>query len=102
MIGAKEFAAMERRPVLINTARGALTDEAALVEAIRSGKISAAGIDVASNEPISPENPLLELVDDHRLLLTPHMAWSSRQAQQRLYDLGVRNIEKFLLRQSVN
>ncbi len=93
---------MDRHPVLINTARGALTDEAALVAAIWSGQISGAGLDVASSEPISPENPLLELVDDHRLLLTPHMAWSSRQAQQRLYDLGVRNIEKFLLRTTAN
>lgn len=96
MLGAPEFAKMERQPVLINTARGALTDEAALVEAILSGQIRAAGLDVASSEPIAPDNPLLSLIDDHRLLLTPHMAWSSRQAQQRLYELGVRNIEKFL------
>ncbi len=96
MLGAEEFAAMERRPVLINTARGALTDEVALVEAIRSGQIQAAGLDVASSEPISADNPLLSMVDDHRLLLTPHMAWSSQQAQQRLYELGVQNIEKFL------
>lgn len=96
MLGAPEFAKMERQPVLINTARGALTDESALVEAILSGQIRAAGLDVASSEPIAPDNPLLSLIDDHRLLLTPHMAWSSRQAQQRLYELGVRNIEKFL------
>jgi glycerate dehydrogenase len=96
MLGAAEFAQMERCPVLINTARGALTDEAALVDAIRSGQIRAAGLDVASSEPIAPHNPLLSFVDDHRLLLTPHMAWSSRQAQQRLYELGVRNIENFL------
>lgn len=102
MLSVAEFAAMDRHPVLINTARGALCNEADLVDALRCGHISAAGLDVASTEPISPDNPLLEMVDDHRLLLTPHMAWSSRQAQQRLYDLGVRNIEKFLHRTTVN
>lgn len=102
VLSAREFAAMDRHPVLINTARGALCNEADLVDALRCGQISAAGLDVASNEPISLDNPLLEMVDDHRLLLTPHMAWSSRQAQQRLYDLGVRNIEKFLHRTAVN
>lgn len=66
--------------IVINTARGALIDEAALANALRHGRIAAAGLDVFSNEPISPDNPLL---DCPNLILTPHMAGTGVEALER-------------------
>ena len=96
LIGAAEFALMARRPILINTARGGLVDEAALVAALRAGQISAAASDVASQEPPAAGNPLLSLLDDPRFLLTPHQAWASREAQQALFDQAVAAVSAFL------
>ena len=96
MIGRAEFSLMERQPLLINTARGGLVDEAALVEALRQGRIAGAGFDVASSEPITPDNPLLDVVDAPNLILTPHVAWASAQAQQALIDQVLEKVDRFL------
>ena len=95
LIGAPEFALMERRPLLINTARGGLVDEAALALALRSGRIAGAGFDVATTEPPAADNPLLGLLDLPNFILTPHVAWASREAIQGLADQLIENIEAF-------
>jgi glycerate dehydrogenase len=95
MIGAREFALMKPSAILINTARGNLVDEAALLEALTSGRIAGAGFDVLSVEPPREGNPLLEL-ELPNFILTPHVAWSSREAMQTLADQLVDNIEAFV------
>ncbi len=95
LIGPAEFAAMERKPLLINTARGGLVDEAALVEALRSGQIAGAGFDVVTVEPPPDDHPLVELLDLPNFILTPHVAWASQEAIQGLTDQLVDNIEAF-------
>ncbi len=95
MIGAREFELMKPTAILINTARGNLVDEAALADALKSGRIAGAGFDVLSIEPPRDGNPLLEL-DLPNFIITPHVAWSSREAMQTLADQLVGNIEAFV------
>jgi glycerate dehydrogenase len=95
MIGAREFRLMKPSAILINTARGSLVDEAALIDALKSGRIAGAGFDVLSVEPPRDGNPLLDL-DLPNFILTPHVAWSSREAMQALADQVVDNIEAFV------
>jgi glycerate dehydrogenase len=96
LIGAREFAMMERRPILINTARGGLVDEEALRDALLSGQIAAAGFDVATKEPPPPDHPLMRLLELPNFILTPHIAWASQEAIQRLTDQLVDNIDAFV------
>lgn len=95
MIGAREFGLMKPSTILINTARGNLVDETALVDALKSGRIAGAGFDVLSVEPPREGNPLIDL-DLPNFILTPHVAWSSREAMQTLADQLVDNIEAFV------
>ena len=95
MIGRAEFAVMERRPLLINTARGGLVDEAALEEALTGGQISGAGFDVATREPPPADHPLMRLLKLPNFILTPHTAWASEEAVQSLADQLIDNIEAF-------
>ena len=92
LIGARELGLMRRDALLINTARGGLVDEAALAEALQAGQIAGAGFDVLSKEPPLPDNPLLRLRLPN-FILTPHVAWASGGAMQRLADMLVDNIE---------
>ena len=75
MIGAEEFALMKKGAILINTARGQVVNEKALVEALQSGHLTAAGLDVFEDEPLPADSPLLKL--GHKVLLSPHMASSN-------------------------
>jgi glycerate dehydrogenase len=95
LIGAREFGLMKRSAMLINTARGGVVDEAALVSALKTRRIAGAGFDVLSVEPPSQGNPLLDL-NLPNFLLTPHVAWSSREAMQALADQLIDNIEAFV------
>jgi len=95
LIGAREFGLMKRSAILINTARGGVVDEAALVSALKTRRIAGAGFDVLSLEPPSQGNPLLTL-NLPNFLLTPHVAWSSREAMQALADQLIDNIEAFV------
>ena len=95
LIGADELAQMKPDAILINTARGGLIDDHALIEALKNGRLAGAGIDVLRNEPPREGNPLLE-VDLPNLIVTPHNAWASRQAMQTLADQLVDNLEAFV------
>jgi glycerate dehydrogenase len=95
MISQREFALMERRPLLINTARGGLVDEEALVVAMDEGQISGAGFDVITQEPPPADHPLMKIAGRPNLILTPHVAWASQEAIQSLADQLIDNIEAF-------
>jgi glycerate dehydrogenase len=95
MIGTAEFAAMRRKPLLVNTARGGLVDEAAVGPALESGRIAGAAFDVVTTEPPPPEHPFLRLSQRPDFILTPHVAWASDEAVQGLADQLMENIEAF-------
>ncbi len=95
MIGAAEFAAMARRPLLINTARGGLVDEAAVGPALVAGRIAGVAFDVVSTEPPPADHPFMALLDRPDFILTPHVAWASDEAMQSLADQLIDNIEAF-------
>lgn len=98
LIGEGELRAMKSSALLINTARGGLVDEAALIRALREGWIGGAGFDVITAEPPPDAHPLVdpELLALPNFLLTPHVAWSSRPAMQALADQLIDNIEAFV------
>jgi glycerate dehydrogenase len=98
LIGVAELQAMKRSALLINTARGGLVDEAALIQALREGWIAGAGFDVITAEPPPAGHPMVvpELLALPNFLLTPHVAWSSRPAMQALADQLIDNIEAYM------
>jgi glycerate dehydrogenase len=95
LIGADELQQMKPGAILINTARGGLIDDHALLDALQSGRLAGAGIDVLRNEPPRDGSPLLD-VDLPNLIVTPHNAWASRQAMQTLADQLIDNLEAFV------
>jgi len=92
MIGEAQLRAMKRTAILINTARGGLVDEGALVRALQEGWIAGAGFDVLTVEPPREGNPLLDLRLPN-LIVTPHIAWASQGAMQFLADQLIDNID---------
>jgi glycerate dehydrogenase len=95
LIGARALGLMRQDAILINTARGGIVDETALLQAIRSGRIAGAAVDVLSEEPPHQGNPLLGNSLPN-LLVTPHIAWASINARQRLVDEIAANIRTWL------
>lgn len=95
LIDAKALARMKPDALLINTARGALVDSAALAAALCAGRIAGAGIDVLPQEPPVGGDPLLDAAIPN-LIVTPHVAWAAREARQRAIDEIARNIASFL------
>ena len=95
------FRKMKKTAILVNTARGAIIDSAALINALENGEIAGAGIDVLDLEPPPPDHPLLQcrLPD---LLITPHNAWGSRESRQRLVDALSENLIGWLNERPVN
>ncbi len=95
LISRERLARMKPDAVLINTARGALVDTRALAEALESGRLGGAGIDVLEREPPPPDHPLLD-PSIPNLILTPHVAWAAREARQRCLDELALNVQSFL------
>lgn len=95
LIGHAELQLMPSHALLINTARGALVDESALLTALGTGVIGGAGIDVLSEEPPVHGSPLLD-AGLPNLVVTPHVAWASREARQRAVDEMAANIDDFM------
>lgn len=93
LINAATIAKMKDGAILLNTARGQVIDETAVAEALISGKLRGAAMDVVSEEPISPTNPLLSAPN---CIITPHMAWAPMETRQRILDVTVENIQSFL------
>ena len=93
MVNAEFIGKMKDDAFLINTARGGLLDEAAVAEALASGKLAGAAVDVVSEEPMKAYNPLLNAPN---CIITPHIAWAPKESRQRLLDCCVENIRAFL------
>jgi glycerate dehydrogenase len=97
LINAQTLSLMKPSAFLINTARGALIDEAALIEALRQKRIAAAALDVISKEPPPADHPMVLAAKElDNLIVTPHTAWSAREARERLLEEVAENIAAFL------
>ncbi len=94
LIGYEQFKMMKRSAVLVNTGRGGIEVEADLARALDEGLIKAAAIDVYVTEPIQKDHPLLNLKDMSKIILSPHIAWTTHEARQRLADEMAENIRK--------
>jgi len=81
--------------ILLNLGRGGIINERDLAKALNDNLIGAAGLDVLEHEPIKPDSPLLKLYDREKILITPHMAWASRESRELLVEKIARNIEMF-------
>ena len=99
LICRENISKMKDGVIIINTARGPIVREKDLAEALNSGKVYAAGVDVVSTEPIRDDNPLLTA---RNCFITPHIAWASRESRQRLMDTAVDNLRAFLAGEPVN
>lgn len=99
LINAETIAKMKNGAILLNTARGGLLNEQDVADALRSGKLQYAAVDVVSKEPIDPNNPLLSAPN---CIITPHMAWAPIEARQRILDCTIRSIQGFLDGSPVN
>ena len=99
MINKDAIAKMKDGVILINNSRGQLIDEQDVADALNSGKIAAAGLDVVYTEPIKADNPLLKA---NNCIITPHMSWGAREARQRIMDITAENVKAFLAGSPVN
>ena len=99
IINRDTIAKMKDGVILINNSRGGLIVEQDVADALNSGKIMAAGLDVVSTEPIRADNPLLRAKN---CLITPHISWAPKEARQRILDITVDNIRAFLAGEPIN
>jgi len=99
MINKDSIAKMKDGVIIINNARGQLINEQDLADALNSGKVAAAGLDVVSTEPIKPENPLLKAKN---CIITPHISWAPKESRQRIMDTTVANVKAFIEGNPVN
>lgn len=99
MINKETLSLMKPSAFIINTARGALIDEKALIEALKNGTIAGAGLDVQENEPPKKNNPLY-IMDN--VILTPHMGWKGLETRKRLVSILADNIKKFIEGNPIN
>ena len=99
LINSHTLSLMKDGAILLNTSRGAVLDEAAVAEALASGKLKAAAVDVACIEPIPADSPLLHAPN---CIITPHMAWSPAESRQRILNCTVRSINSFVAGAPIN
>ncbi len=96
LIDKHAFEKMKRTAILINVARGSVVNTQDLYEALTTGKIMAAGLDVLEKEPMAHNNPLSQIQDSTKLIITPHMSWASVESRTRLIAEVAKNIQAFL------
>ncbi len=99
IVNAQRLATMKPTAFLLNTSRGPLIDEPALADALNNGRLAGAGLDVLSVEPPHADNPLLSA---RNCYITPHFAWATRAARQRLLDQAIVNIQAFITGSPIN
>ncbi len=99
LVNAERLAAMKPTAFLINTSRGPVVDEPALADALKSGQIAGAGLDVMQSEPPAAESPLLGAPNCN---ITPHIAWASQAARRRLMSVAVGNVKAYLVGTPLN
>lgn len=95
LINKEALSKMKSSAILLNLGRGPIIVESDLADALKKGTIAAAGLDVLSQEPMSADNPLLEIKDSRKLLITPHVAWAAVEARTRLMDIIYGQIKDF-------
>lgn len=96
LINREAFSRMKKTAVLINVARGPVVNTQDLHDALMEGQIAAAGLDVLEQEPMTRDNPLGQIKDSTKLIITPHMSWASIEARTRLVGEVVKNIQAFV------
>lgn len=99
MINKESIAKMKDGVIIINNSRGQLVVEQDLADALNSGKVYAAGLDVVSTEPIKGDNPLLKAKN---CFITPHISWAAQASRQRIMDITADNIAQFLQGNPIN
>ena len=95
LMDAGAFSRMKKRAIFLNLGRGQIVAEQDLADALNNGHILAAGLDVLCTEPMSRDNPLKNIKDSNRLLITPHIAWASVEARNRLMNIIWHQIDEF-------
>lgn len=95
LISQEKIAKMKKSAILVNTARGLVTDEKALCTAVKEGKIAGFGTDVYSLEPFPIDSPFYEIKDLDNVCLTPHMAWGAKEARERCFNEMLINMQAF-------
>ncbi|MCO7596782.1 MULTISPECIES: NAD(P)-dependent oxidoreductase [Pseudomonas] len=100
LIDAGRLALMKPDALVINTGRGGIVNEAALIDALHNDRLGGVALDVVEHEPLHPSNPLFQLIDRDDFILNPHIAWSSEDAMQQLMDSAVDNISRFVASQA--
>lgn len=98
-VGEREFSLMKPMAIFLNCARGPLVDEAALIRALQSGRIAAAGLDVTEQEPCPPDSPLFGMSN---VLLTPHTAPAARETAVRVSRMAAENVVRFFRQEEIS
>ena len=99
IINKANIAKMKDGVIIINNSRGQLVAEQELADALNSGKVYAAGLDVVSTEPVKPDNPLLKAKN---CIITPHISWAAQAARQRIMDITTENVKSFISGTPIN
>ena len=99
IINRETISKMKDGVIIINNSRGQMVVEQDLADALNSGKVAAAGLDVVSTEPIRSDNPLLKAKN---CIITPHISWGAKESRQRIMDCTVENVKSYLAGSPVN
>ena len=95
LMNKEAFAKMKSSVIFLNVGRGPIVVEQDLFEALENGELAAAGLDVLCKEPIAADNPLLQIKDSRKLLITPHIAWASVEARDRLVQMVLEQVQEY-------